>query len=124
MMDLRAFAYKFCIKQQKHVASLLPLGERELHEFLHIAVENIAIHKALDARNLAAVGMLPKSPLSTIGKFLHIVVGYPIGIGIELRGVEVLHLELIASIEDGLDSILGLSHIEPYLDISTQLIRT
>ena len=71
------------------------------------AVEDVAIHVALDAGELAAVGVLPEGPGAFVGKFFNVIMRYPIGVGVELRGVEVLHLELVARIEDGLDTRAG-----------------
>ena len=47
---------------------------------------------------------------------------YPIGIGIELRRVEIIDFELVTRIEYRLHTILLLDNIEPDFNIMTQLL--
>ena len=49
---------------------------------------------------------------------------YPIRIGIEFRGVQIVNLELVPSIEDWLDTIFFLDDIKPNLNVATQLVRS
>ena len=65
--------------------------------------------------------MLPEGPLAFVCKFLDVIMCYPIGIGIELRGVEVVHLELVTRIEYGLHPVLLLNNIEPGFRLAAQL---
>ena len=93
----------------------------EVQKLLLRTVENVAIDKALDARDFAAIGMLPECPLALVFELLDIVVRYPIGIGVELGRVEVIDFELVTSIKYGLHAILFFDNIEPSLNISAQL---
>lgn len=85
------------------------------------AVEDVAIDIALDAVHISAIRMLPECPLAGVLQLVNIIMGYPEGIFVENGVVEVIDTELVAGIEDGLDAVFRLHHIEPFLDGLLQL---
>ena len=59
--------------------------------------------------------MLPELPRTFVLNGVDVVVGYPIGVGVELRGAEVTLLELVVGIDDGLDAVVPFYNVEPLL---------
>ena len=57
--------------------------------------------------------MLPEFPLTVEAELLHIVVGYPEGIAIELRGAEISLLELQSGVDDGGRAEASFHEVEP-----------
>ena len=100
----------------------LRLLQGEVQKLLLRAVEYITIDKALDSADFAAIGMLPESPFALVCELIHIVMRYPIGIGIELWRIEIIDFKLVTRIKYGLHTILLLDNIEPDFNIMTQLL--
>ena len=76
-------------------------------------VIDIEIDIALDAWEAPHISMLPEFPLSFILERIYVVVGYPVGILVEDRVVEIAHLKLKISIDDRFNLIVLLNHVQP-----------
>lgn len=90
-------------------------------EFLKRAVEDIKIYVARDAVDVSYIRVLPECPGTRVGKMIYIVVGNPVRIGIESIVAEVFLLKIMASVEDGLDTVILFYDIEPRLGRAPQL---
>jgi len=56
---------------------------------------------------------LPEYPLALIAEFLLIIVGYPQGILVQGRRIQIVFLELVRSVDDGGNAIDALHYLKP-----------
>ena len=89
-------------------------------------MEDIEVGFLVYTRQDGAVGMLPKSPFALIARMLHMIMGYPQRIAVQLRNGKIAFLELIRGIDDGADAIMCLQteEEEGQLGIERALLQT
>ena len=83
-------------------------------EFLEVIVRtvvDIEAYGTLEARQTACIGVLPEFPCTLVFDLGHIVVGYPVRIVVKDRSAEILLLELVIGVEDGLHMIPVLNDV-------------
>ena len=62
----------------------------ELEQFVVRAVKDVKVYLFLDARQLAGIAILPKGPRTAIAHAVDVVMGYPVGVEVEDRVVQIL----------------------------------
>ena len=82
-------------------------------QVVHRTVIDVEVDLAGDAVDGAHVGVLPEFPLTVEAELLHIVVGNPEGIAIELRRAEISLLELQSGVDDGGRAEASFHEVEP-----------
>ena len=95
------------------LAYLLTGSNGHFAEVIERAVVDIKVYIAFDARQATGISMLPELPGSCVLHFFYIVVGYPIGIGVERWCVKIFELEFVISIDYGSDAVMALYNIKP-----------
>ena len=100
---------------------LVFFGDGHVHEVLVVAFEDVDVHIAVDAIDFAYVGVLPECPFAFVLEGVDVVVGYPVGVFVELGGVEVGGAELVAGVEDGCDAVVLFDVVHPLEHLMPQL---
>ena len=110
-----------CLIPVRFLANGLLAADGHLAEVVEGTVVNVEVHVALDAWELAHVGVLPELPGALILDFVYIVVGYPVGVLVEHLVVEIVGLELVIGIDDGLHAVVLLYDVKPFEDALLEL---
>lgn len=103
------------------LADSLHRTESHLAQVVIGPVVDIEVNMALDAGQLAHIGVLPELPAPLILYGVNIVVGYPVGVLVEDGVVQVAQLELIIGVDDGLYVVVFLNDVEPLQDRRLEL---
>ena len=82
-------------------------------QVVHRTVIDVEVDLAGDAVDHAHISVLPEFPLAVEAELLHIVVGNPEGIAIELGSAEISLLELQSGVDDGGRAEAPLHEVEP-----------
>ena len=96
------------------------LCDEQAPQVVHGAVVAVEVHVAADARQAAAVGVLPEFPSALVRQTVHVVVGNPVGVGIECLAAQILCAKLGVGIEDGAGLIDALHVAQPCQDAVRQ----
>ena len=86
------------------------------------AVVDVEVYVAVDARQAAGVGVLPELPGASVLQAVHVVVGNPVGELVEKRVVEILQLELVVGVDDGLHAVVALHHEQPGEHVAAEVV--
>jgi len=109
-------------RKRKSLLRLFALAEGHFHKIVVGAIEDIDIYVATDAVDFSGIGMLPKAPGTFVNQGVNVVVGNPVGIAVEVRGVQVGGLEFVGGIEDGRDAIVALHDLHPVVYFRTKFL--
>ena len=102
---------------------LVLFSDGKVHEVLVVTLEHIDVHISIDAIDSACIGVLPESPFTFILEGVNVVMGYPIGIVVEVGGVEIGGAEFVTCVEDGGDAIVLFYIIHPLQHLMPELGR-
>ena len=95
---------------------------RQRFQIVVSPVENVQVYLLLDARQLAAVGVLPEGPRPLVAHAVHVVVGNPVGVEVEHGVVHILLAEAVIGVEDGPHAVVLLHACQPFEDALPEVL--